>query len=350
MPAKKRPPPATHYAPASRILDLKVLLQTTGGLTLREIIERMSVSKSTALRYLKTLASREPLVTEEHEGRMVYRILPTAQKENVKLTTTQMLALFLSRRFFDVLRGTGISDDLDAVYAALSATLRRSDHVLSKNLDTKVFDVSVGRMRYDERLDDVDEAVTALLREETLRITHTNKKDGSLRTFDFDPYTLLFYRHALYLVGWHHEHDELRALALDAMAGVERRKGATFAYPTDYHPAKLYERRWGIFGGERTRVRLRFDADVAPFVERREWHASQEMTRDEGGAVEMTLDLDGTTELESWILGWGAKVEVIDPPPLRAKIASEVARAAARYAEPTPRSTHARAPRSVART
>jgi predicted DNA-binding transcriptional regulator YafY len=182
-----------------------------------------------------------------------------------------------------------------------------------------------------DRVDDVDEAVTALLREETLRITHASKRGGAKKTFDFDPYTLLFYKQALYLVGYSHAHREVRALALDAMSDVERRKGARFVYPDDYDPAALYAARWGLIGGARTRVRLRFDADVAPYVARREWHARQTIARSDDGALVMTLDLEGTDEVKSWIFGWGAKVEVLAPRELRDAVAEEMRRGAARY-------------------
>ena len=39
----------------------------------------------------------------------------------------------------------------------------------------------------------------------------------------------------------------------------------------------------------------------------------------------------GTTELKTWILGWGDQVEVLEPERLREEIAAEVARVAGKY-------------------
>ena len=50
--------------------------------------------------------------------------------------------------------------------------------------------------------------------------------------------------------------------------------------------------------GPLERVRIRFDADVARFIERRVIHATQRIERVEGG-IELHMEVHGTTELAS---------------------------------------------------
>ena len=50
--------------------------------------------------------------------RKVWRIMPTARRQTISLSTSQMVALFLSRRVFDFLAGTGFQEDLDDVFAS----------------------------------------------------------------------------------------------------------------------------------------------------------------------------------------------------------------------------------------
>jgi hypothetical protein len=87
---------------------------------------------------------------------------------------------------------------------------------------------------------------------------------------------------------------------------------------------------FGMIGGPRTQVTLLFDAKVGRFVRRRLWHPTQKITKTERG-VELAMDVSGAVELMSWILGWGDKVEVLEPESLREEIAAEVARVATRY-------------------
>ena len=53
---------------------------------------------------------------------------------------------------------------------------------------------------------------------------------------------------------------------------------------------------------------------------------------DEDGSLTWRAKVSGTLEIRSWILGWGADVEVLEPAPLRAEIAGIVRAATDRYA------------------
>ena len=74
-------------------------------------------------------------------------------------------------------------------------------------------------------------------------------------------------------------------------------------------------------------MRIWFDDKVARYVQRRMWHPTQRFKKAARG-VEMTMDVRGTTEIVSWVLGFGDKARVVAPPELRAQIAAEAARVA----------------------
>ena len=127
-----------------------------------------------------------------------------------------------------------------------------------------------------------------------------------------EPYTLLVYKKGLYLAGFSHQHREIRTFALDGFREVEWLRGDRFEYSADYRPEQLTEGAFGLIRGEPTRVRILFDPKVARYVQRRQWHPSQRFRRVEGG-IELTMDVRGTTELVSWVLGFGDKALVLGP-------------------------------------
>src|SRR6266540_318198 len=196
----------TRYAPAARLYELRTLLDGAEGASIYDVAERFGVNPRTALRYVQALQrAGEPLYEETVGRRKQWRIMPTARRQAITLSVSQMVALFLSRRVFDFLAGTGFKEDLDDVFARLEATLRKRDIALARNLDKKIFDVNEAPHIYADRLDDVNDVVTALLSEERLRLTH-GVGVGRPRTLLFDPYTLLVYKKGLYLVGYSHHH------------------------------------------------------------------------------------------------------------------------------------------------
>jgi proteasome accessory factor B len=324
---------AERYAPARRLAEVRALLNTGEGASVYDVAERFRVSVRTAIRYIRALqVAGEPLYEEVVERRKVWRLMASARQQTVTLTTAQMVALFLSRRVFDFLAGTGFKEDLDEVFAKLEAQLRRKDYAAARNLDRKVFDVNEARHIYEGRIEDVNDIVTALLREERLRVTHESVSSGK-KTFVLEPYTLMVYKKGLYLVGLSQRHAEIRTFALDAFREVEWLRGDKFDYPTDYRPEHVTEGAFGLIrGSEVTRVRIQFDAKVARYVERVMWHPTQRFKRTAAG-LEMTMDVRGTVEVVPWVLGFGGDALVVEPAELRAAVAGEVRRAAARYGQ-----------------
>src|SRR3954449_7685963 len=248
------------YGPAARLHEVRAALDSAEGVSIYDIAERFRVNARTGLRYIQALQrAGEPLYEETIGRRKVWRLMPTARKQAIALTTSQMVALFLSRRVFDFLAGTGFKEDLDDVFAKLEATLRRKDFAAVRNLDRKVFDVNEARHLYEGRLEDVNDIITALLREDRLRVTHEGVSGGK-KTFVLEPYTLLVYKKGLYLAGRSEGHGgEIRTFALDGFRAVEWLRGDRFDYPQAYRPEQITEGAFGLIRGKDvTRVRIRF--------------------------------------------------------------------------------------------
>jgi len=318
------------YAPARRLHQLKALLNSSGGVTVYDIAERLRISVKTATRYLKTLeAADEPLYEEMVGRRKVWRLRASARHETITLTTSQMIALFLSGRVFDFLKGTGFKEDLDDVFARLEATLKRKDFVAARNLDRKIFDVNEAPHIYAERLDDVNDITTALIKEERLRVRHDSISKGR-KEFVVEPYSLLIYKKGLYLVANSHHHGAQRTFALDGFRSVEWLKGDRFDYPLDYHPSHVAAGAFGLIRGETHQVRVFFDETVARVVRRRRWHPTQQIRKVDGG-IELTMDVAGIVEVTNWVLSFGDKAVVLEPQKLREDIAAELRRAVQRY-------------------
>lgn len=315
------------HAPAVRLSEARAILNSGEGASVYDLAERLDVSVKTARRYLAALErAGEPLYEERDGKRKVWRLLPSARTDTLRLSTSQMLSLFLSRRVFDFLEGTGFAEDLDDVFHQLRVSLKRQDALVARHLDRKIFDVNEAPRIYADRVEDVGELLTGLIREERLRITHVSQRGHRARQRLVDPYTLLVYKKGLYLVGYSHHHSELRTFSFDAIRAVDWLRGEHFDYPEEYHPSQLIEGAFGLIAGAPVAVRIRFTAEVARLVQRSRWHPSQRIrkVRGGGGALELRLEVAPTVELVSWILGFGRHAEVLAPDSLRETIAEEI--------------------------
>jgi proteasome accessory factor B len=318
------------YSPAERLLRVRRLLEQPDGASIYDIGDELGVSPRTALRYLQALERSGEALHEEMVGtRKHWRVMPSARRQTISLTVGQAATLFISSRMFEPFAGTGIKEDFDEVFARLHASLRKAHVVGAANLDRKFFDVNEAPHIYSNRIEDMNDIMTALLREERLRVCH-GSVDEYKTEFVLEPYTLLVYKKGLYLAGLSHHHAAVRTFSLDGFRSVQWLRGERFTYPTKYHPSQLAQGAFGLIGGKPTRVRIFFDDKVARFVRRRTWHPTQKITKAEGGIV-LTMQVAGTTELESWVLGFGEFAEVLEPAELRGKVAASLRKAAALY-------------------
>jgi predicted DNA-binding transcriptional regulator YafY len=323
-------PEDLRYLPSVRLAEVRELLNSSGGASVYDIQERLGVSIRTAHRYIKALEESGEKLYDEMEGHQkVWRLVPSIRRNTLVLTTTQMISLYLSRRVFDFLEGTGFKEDLEEIFRSLEVTLKKKDFVAAKNMDRKLFDVNEAPYQYEGRLDDVNDIVTALVCEERLNVIHSSVSRGR-KDFILEPYTLLVYKKGLYLHGYSQHHQSERTFALDGFKHIEWRRGDRFEYPADYDPSKIFRGHFGLFKGPKTMVRIFFDEKVKRFVMRRKWHPKQQIKTVTGG-IEFSTEVEGTTELESWVLSFGDKAEVLEPASLREAIAKQLTRACARY-------------------
>jgi predicted DNA-binding transcriptional regulator YafY len=78
-------------------------------------------------------------------------------------------------------------------------------------------------------------------------------------------------------------------------------------------------------------VEIEFAPDVAPYVQARVWHPSQDVRENGGGRVRLTMDVCHDWALRSWILSWGPFARVVSPAPLAAAIRADLEAAGTHY-------------------
>jgi predicted DNA-binding transcriptional regulator YafY len=63
------------------------------------------------------------------------------------------------------------------------------------------------------------------------------------------------------------------------------------------------------------------------------WHHSQTLEELADGGVLLKMRVGGIREIKTWVMGWGAEVEVLAPPELRANVAEDSRRMSAQYTD-----------------
>ena len=171
----------------------------------------------------------------------------------------------------------------------------------------------------------------ALLKRARVKIRHYNRDRDEETEREVSPQRLIHYRDNWYLDAYCHLREDLRSFAVDAIRAAtlsDARAKEIPAAELDEYVTKGY----GIFAGRKVEwAKLRFTPRAARWVSAQEWHPEQKASVEKDGSYVLELPYAQTPELQQEILKWGADVEVLSPPALRASVAKALKDAAARY-------------------
>ncbi|HEU4328803.1 MAG TPA: CRISPR-associated endonuclease Cas3'' [Roseiflexaceae bacterium] len=143
--------------------------------------------------------------------------------------------------------------------------------------------------------------------------------------------------YSTYVLGLAEPPGQLRTRKLERIERVELSE-EPFEVPPGFDPNALLAGAWGIWfdeGDRPTAVRLRFSgAQAIRRVGETVWHPSQRTQTDAEGRLVWTAEIDEPHEMLPWVRGWGPSCEVLAPPALRERVASELRRQLLLYGPP----------------
>lgn len=186
----------------------------------------------------------------------------------------------------------------------------------------------------------LDQVAQAWFQQRVLRFTYTSPfGSGTPRQNELEVYFYEVSRDnlAAYVIGFERSyHQAVRVFKLGRIESPLLLND-TYEIPESFDPHDYLKNAWGVIVGEPMTVRLRVREDAAyRMLEGGYPHLSVEGELPDGGLivdVKAAQDENGLPrELLSWVLGWGAKVEVLAPGCVRNFIKREMRVALDRYA------------------
>jgi predicted DNA-binding transcriptional regulator YafY len=254
---------------------------------------------------------------------------PVGQFPLITVSEGELVALLVAQKAVEQYRGTSFEKPLRTAFQKLVSSLGDkasvSLHELSEAVSFRSAGVPQGQISVFELLTG---AVMTRHLVEFDYLSMRAKKPGRRRV---EPYHLACINGQWYLIARDQAREEVRTFALTRVQNP-RKLQANFERPEDFSVAKMLSGSFAAFeAGSTERVRIRFDSFAARLVSERSWHPSQKIRPVERAGVELIMQVGIAPDLESWILGWGAHAEVIEPPALRERVAKATRAMAGRY-------------------
>ncbi len=318
-----------------RFYKIDQLLQEKKFVARDEFLMSLEVSLATFKRDLEYMRDRfnAPIVYDAEQRGYRYddstNIAPRFTLPGLWFSEQEIYALITMQQLLENLDEGGL------IGPHIAPFLSRLDAVISEGessateLRKRIKLISMGkRIRGNLFFSDVG---AALFKRRRLVIDYYARGKDETTVREVSPQRLVHYRDNWYLDAWCHMRNGLRGFSLDGIRSVRMLDAPAVELP-DSSLDQFLASSYGIFAGQSTEVaKLRFSADRARWVASETWHPEQRGTYDDDGTYVLEFPYSDDRELILDILRHGADVEVLSPPALRAKVASEHDAAARQY-------------------
>jgi len=327
--------PAKKYSQAARLHDVIRLIESRHGISIEELAEESGVNRRTIHRDLNAIADAGyPLTAEWSGDRKLYRFITGFRDvPPVSFSLQELLTLYFLRSSLEILKGTPFHDDLTAIFRKVNSVLppRYAAHL--ERISRITVPLLQGQRDYSRASRILTELRRALLYQNRVTLSYRIPSRKGVEEYNVDPYTLVFYKGGLYLLGFAHNRRSVRTFAVERIESLTTER-ERFEIMDGYRPEEQFRGAFGIVSEEPFPVRVRFSREIAHSIAERTWHPSQRIDALPDGGVELSFTAGGRLEILSWILSYGSMAELLEPAELRAELARTTAAMAAAYSPP----------------
>jgi len=317
--------PAKKYSQAGRLHSIIRLLETRHGMTLDELAEESDVDRRTIQRDLNAIEQAGyGLTTEWSDGKKVYRFLSRSRNlPPVTFTLPQLMSLYLLRSLGAHLAGTPFQAEIDELFRSIRSVLPDRYVARLERIARVSLPLLHGARDYSSSAPFVGDLQKALLQQYRIRLKYAKKGGGEADLYEVDPYTLIFHKGGIYLLGNAHNRSGMRLFALERIRGVDVTR-QHFEIPDGFQPEAHFSSAFGLVSDTPQKVRVRFSAEIAHAIKERTWMPGQKISDDAEGRVTVEFEAAGQMELISWILSYGIHAELLAPTELRKEVKRQV--------------------------
>lgn len=251
-----------------------------------------------------------------------YNSTPEVKLPEFDLSPDEVMALMLGKEMLLEYSGTAFRNQLETALNKIAARLVSKDKLSEDQIRALIQFIPGGVAIADGKL--LRELKDACDKHYSIEIDYYAAYNGERSTRQIDPYRILEFQGAWYIVGWCHLRNDMRKFAIHRINNHKiLRKKFTVKEDIDLDEwidsAFLLEHR----DGDQT-VRIKFTPVGARFAMERTWHPSQKVTMHNDGSCTLEFKTQSFDEVKRWVLPYGSGAEVIDPPELRRRVMEEL--------------------------
>ena len=316
--------------PLYRIMQIHQLLQLKEYPNCQALSHNFEVSYKTVQRDIDFMRDQLRLPIDYDTVRHGFRY--TSEVKNLpslSLQEGEVVALLIAQKAAEQYRGTPFEKFLKSAFTKLVEGLPSRSEISLQDLSQALSFRPSGPPADD--LHSFQTLSSALLASQEVAFLYLKPGDGLKNERRIQPYHLGCIAGQWYLIGLDLARKAVRTFALARISKPKNLK-RRFVRPKDFSLDELLGESFSVFESKQAqKVRILLDPIATALASERRWHPSQKISLRKDGRGELSLMVGLAPDLESWILGWGPRAEVLAPAVLRRSIGAALKKAALQY-------------------
>lgn len=243
----------------------------------------------------------------------------------INISESDLFAVFIAQRALGQFRNTPLYGKLSSVFSKIRDSLPDRTTIQPSWLDDRIL---IFPEPATQIAPEVWDAIAKAIRDNRrLLISHAAPGQKTCTSRKIDPYYLVNCKGEWYVSSFCHTRKAIRTFAVSRMAKAEILQ-EPFVMPASLTKEKMFGDQFGIIWKDKHyKVRIRFSAEVAPYIRERRWHHLQKIKELRDGRLILEFTTNHLNEVKDWVLSWGDGAMVLTPPILADRVKSSLAHA-----------------------
>lgn len=314
-----------------RLYQYRSLLSSRRAVSAEDLMATLEVSRATLKRDIAKLRDQLHVPIEYNRELGGYTLDPNhadSELPGLWFSQGEILALVTIQQLLEQLQPGLLGAKLRPLQERLTQLMNKHG-LAGEDVAKRIRIVHAGKRTVIAKSFEMVAAAT--MARKRLKIWHFNRQNGITTERDVSPQRLVHYRDNWYLDAWCHLRDDVRSFSIDAISRLEVQDAAAKEVAVK-NIDQVVGTGYGIFNGAaQAWAKLKFTPERARWVAGETWHPMQESAFDADGSYVLSLPYSDDRELIGDIMRFGADVQVLAPPALRAKVQRSFLEAAAKY-------------------
>lgn len=307
-----------------QLFILSLLSENKNGLTLEQILKELSyigvdVSKRTVERDLDCVTYHFCIHEEEKNGG-IYYYANKYQIENLSFTLKELIALYFSKEmlkpYLHTQEGATSIEVINKITASLPALHKE---YLESLRDLYKFNSSVTRCDKEINSEILNIIREAIYEKNTILLEYHSFNKDELTLREYDPYFIEMKEGVYHIIGYCHLRNEIRDLRISRIVSIKKLE-KKFKRPENFYENYKKTRFDKLSGNNKIDLKLKFNEEAGRYIKEYELEKADIIEELPNGEITFKRKTALTDDVVNWILSYGSKVEVLEPPELRSEI------------------------------